>query len=152
MKVYKPRTRVFLSTVLCFFLLMLSVQLRAQENRSLVKGIVQNNNNESVSGVSVIIKNKKNNFISGVSADSSGLFTFSNVPSGGPYSFTFSAIGYEDETLSGYKIKEGTTLSLVIKLKALSTTLSDVVVVGYGTVKKKDLTGSVSHVKMSDME
>jgi len=123
----------------------------AQERTSLVKGIIQDYDNNAVSGVSVVMRNTKNNFTAGVIADSSGVFTFSRIPSGGPYSFTFSAVGYESQTLSGYTIKEDIVLSLVVKMKSVTSTLNDVVVVGYGISKKKDLTGSVSHIKMSDM-
>ncbi|MEJ7829474.1 MAG: TonB-dependent receptor plug domain-containing protein [Segetibacter sp.] len=116
----------------------------AQERGSLVKGLVQNNNNEPVYGASIIIRNTKNNFTSGASTDSSGIFTFSRIPSGGPYNFTFSAIGYESQTLSGYTIKDNITLSLVVKLKDIAATMNDVVVIGYGAQRKKDITGAVA--------
>jgi TonB-dependent starch-binding outer membrane protein SusC len=152
MKINKPYRGAWFCVLMFLTTLLPQTNLQAQEATSLVKGIVQNTNNEPVAGVSVIIKNSKTNFTAGVSTDSSGFFTFSRLPSGGPYSFNFSAVGYETQSLTGYKIKEGILLSLVVKLKAVATTLNDVVVVGYGTVKKKDLTGSVAHVKMSDMQ
>jgi hypothetical protein len=63
---------------------------------------------------------------------------------GGPYTFIFSGVGYETQTLSGYNIKNDVTLSLMIKMKEMSSNLDNVVVVGYGTTKRKDLTGSVA--------
>jgi TonB-linked SusC/RagA family outer membrane protein len=119
----------------------------AQQETSLVKGVVQSDNGEPVAGVSVIIRNAKTNFTSGTSTDSSGVFTFSRVTPGGPYSFTFSTVGYETETLSGYNIKPNITLSLLVNLKNINAmALDQVVVVGYGTQKRKDLTGSVGSV------
>lgn len=130
---------------------LLATQLKAQDRASLVKGVVQNNSNEPLPGVSVIIRNTNTNFTSGTSTDSSGMFTFSRVSSGGPYSFTFSTVGYKSQTSSGYNIKEGITLSLAIKMAATSASLDQVVVVGYGTQRKKDLTGAISVVKGEDI-
>ncbi|MGI8638017.1 MAG: carboxypeptidase regulatory-like domain-containing protein, partial [Segetibacter sp.] len=137
---------------LIFFLFLSPVYTLAQGKPSVVKGIVQNTNREPLPGVSVIIRNNKTNFTSGTSTDSSGNFTFSRISSGGPYSFTFSTVGYEPQTLSGYSIKENVTLSLAIKMVATSASLEQVVVVGYGTQKRKDLTGAVGSVSSKDIK
>jgi TonB-linked SusC/RagA family outer membrane protein len=135
---------------ICGLIFILSIfnvsQLFSQEKQSLVKGLVANNKSEPLSGVSVIVRNNKTNFTSGTSTDSSGVFTFARMPSGGPYTFTFTAVGFEEQTLSGYNIKDDVTLSLVVKMKSTSEALNEVVVVGYGTQRRKDLTGSVSSV------
>ncbi|MEJ7767116.1 MAG: TonB-dependent receptor [Chitinophagaceae bacterium] len=135
---------------ICILLFLLSIirtsSLFSQEQPSLVKGLVSNNNNEPLSGVSVVIRNSKTNFTSGTTTDNTGVFTFLRMPSGGPYSFNFTAVGFEEQTLSGYNIKEDVTLSLVVKMKSTSESLNEVVVVGYGSQKRKDLTGSVSSV------
>ncbi len=124
----------------------------AQEKNSVVRGLVQNSKNEPLAGVTVIIRNSKNNFTSGVSTDVSGAFSFARIPPGGPYSFIFSAVGYETQTLSGYKVKEDITVSLMIKMKDSVASLDQVVVVGYGTQKRKDLTGSVGSIGSKDMK
>lgn len=135
-----------------FILASLNFNLLAQSAPSLVKGVVQNNNNEALAGVSVIIRNTKTNFTSGTSTDSSGGFTFSRVPSGGPYSFTFSNVGFEVQTLAGYNIKDNAILSLVVKMRPNAANLDQVVVVGYGTQKRKDLTGSVASVGAKEIK
>lgn len=138
---------------LIFLLLILrSSDVNAQANGSLIKGIVQNIDNEPISGVTVILRNTKTNFTSGTSTDSSGVFTFSRISSGGPYSFTFSTVGYEDQTLSGYNVKEDITLSLMVKMKSTVATLDQVVVVGYGTLKRKDVTGSVASINADNIK
>ncbi len=89
-------------------LLFLSLQpseTRAQES-SIIKGIVNGANSQHLTDVSVIIRNNKTNFTSGTKTDGAGVFT-ARVPSGGPYTFSFSMVGYEPQTLSGYNIKEG---------------------------------------------
>lgn len=130
----------------CLALSLLTMAVTAQQKTSVVKGLVQNNANIPLNGVSVVIRNTTNNFTSGTSSDSSGVFTFSRIPSGGPYSFTFSMVGYESQTLTGYQIKDDVTLSLIVKLKELPGSLDQVVVVGYGSQRKRAVTGSVVSV------
>jgi TonB-linked SusC/RagA family outer membrane protein len=149
------RLHFFKSSAFYYALIMLPLMsfcdLNAQVS-STVKGLVTDNNGESLSGVSVIIRNTKNNFTSGTSTDSSGMFAFSRIPSGGPYSLTFSIIGHESQTLSGYNIQEGVTLSVVVKLSSLVSSLDQVVVVGYGTQQRKDVTGAVQSVNNSQIK
>ena len=125
---------------------------QAQAKNSLIKGLVQSNDNDPMAGVSVILRNTKSNFTLGTSTDSIGNFSFDGVAAGGPYSFTFSTVGFETQTLSGYNIKEDITLSLLVKMKATSASLDQVVVVGYGTQKRKDLTGSVASVGTKEIK
>ena len=120
--------------------------LQAQNKPGLVSGLVTNASGDPVGSVSVVIRNAKTNFTTGTSTDSLGRFAFSSLSPGGSYSFVFSNVGYETQTLSGYTIKEDGPLSLIIKLKDNTSNLDQVVVVGYGTLKRKDLTGSVASV------
>src|SRR4051812_11810528 len=135
---------------LCYALVLLlhllPTLLHAQENSSIVKGVVQNNNGDVLTGVSVVIRNTANNFTSGTSTDSTGVFTFSRIPAGGPYKFTFSIDGYESQSLSGYNIKNDITLSLVVKMKDAANSLDQVIVIGYGSQRKRAVTGSVVSV------
>lgn len=150
MRFNQVKCRVNACTLSLLFLLFATSISFAQEV-SLVKGLVQNNNNEALAGVSVIIRNNKTNFTSGTSTDSTGMFAFSRMPTDGQYSFTFSMVGYEPQVISGYNLKGGVT-SLVIKMNSNASSLEQVVVVGYGTQKRKDLTGSVSSVGSRELK
>jgi len=144
------------SASFCAFMFLLLILkpsfVNAQQNAAIVKGVVTNDTGDPVSGVSVMLKNTKTNYTSGTSTDSSGTFTFSRVAPGGPYSFTFSNVGFENQTMSGYNIREGNPLSLDVKLRESSATLDQVVVVGYGTQRRKDLTGAVGSVSGKEMK
>jgi TonB-linked SusC/RagA family outer membrane protein len=136
---------------LLFLFLLNSLSVFAQDKSSSVRGIVQGTSNEPLAGVSVTVRNTKTNFASGTTTDSTGLFTFSRLPSGGPYSFSFSSVGFEDQTLSGYNIRDNASLSLAVKMVSNTKTMEQVVVVGYGTQRRKDLTGSVGTVNSKDI-
>lgn len=126
------KSRAFFAALMFFVHLQLS-GLHAQVKTNLVRGVVLSNIGEPLTGVSVIIRNPKANFSSGTSTDSSGVFTFSTIPAGGPYSFTFSNVGFENQTLAGYNIRENLTLPLEVKMIPTNASLDQVVVVGYGT-------------------
>lgn len=120
--------------------------LRAQDGGSSASGIVQDDKGTPLVGVSVIAKNLKTNFSAGAQTDSLGVFKFTRLPAGGPYTFTFSSVGFESQVLSGYTLKQGLVTAVTVKLKPQAENLADVVVVGYGTQKKVNLTGAVSQV------
>lgn len=122
------------------------------QNRSDVTGIVRDENGQTLWGVSVTVKNAASNFTASVQTDSAGLFTFSRLPSGPGYTFSFSFIGYEPQTLSGYDLKAGASFALRIDLKNAEQRMNEVVVVGYGSMQKKDLTGSISQLKTAKLE
>ena len=148
---FLPSNLSILSLLLfaCFFLPV--TYAIAQQQRA-VTGVVQSDSMVPLPGVSVLLRNSRNNFTSGTSTNDSGEFVFSRIPVGAYYSFTFSAVGYESQTLSGYNIKDGNPLNLAITLKKVVASLDQVVVVGYGTARRKDLTGAVSSIKSQEIE
>ena len=127
---FKPGATCY--ALLSLLFLLFSLQIKAQSNNtSLVKGLVHNNEGKPAPGVSVIIRKAGDNFTSGTSTDSSGVFSFSGIPAGGPYSFTFSGVGFETRVMAGYHIKANITLSLVVNLNSAGAlALDQVVVVG----------------------
>ena len=95
---------------------------------------------EAVIGASVIEKGTRNGGVT----DLDGNFTIT-VKSNNP--IVISYIGMKSQTLS---VKGKSTLKVV--LEDDNTTLNDVVVIGYGSVKKKDLTGSVATVNSEALQ
>ncbi|MEQ1552777.1 MAG: TonB-dependent receptor [Ferruginibacter sp.] len=134
------------------FLLLFSSAAFSQSNTGSVSGIVRTSTGQEIVGVSVIAKNTSTNLTSGTQTDEKGLFKFNLLPIEGKYSFSFSAIGYETQTLSGYTLKGDNTVSIIVKLKDTSSSLSAVTVVGYGTQKKRDITTAVVGIKTADIE
>ena len=126
--------------------------VQAQESPRSLKGIVNNSNGEPLAGVSVELRKPKDNFTAGTITDSSGVFTFSRVPSGGPYTFRFSSVGFEPQTVTTNNLKDDNSLSVRVALKSVTETLDQVVVVGYGTQKRKDLTGSVASINADKLK
>ncbi|MEC5146374.1 TonB-dependent receptor [Chitinophaga sp. 212800010-3] len=137
--------------VLYALLLWCYSPLYAQEKTGSVKGIVRNENGEKLPFVNVVARNSLTNLSSGAQTDSAGVFVFSRLPVNGTYSFVITCIGYEQETLQGYTLKPGESTSILVRLKSSTAALSEIVVVGYGTQKKSDLTNAVAQIKGADM-
>ena len=95
---------------------------------------------EPLAGVNVVVKGSTS---TGTISDANGVFTLS-VPANSV--LVFSYIGYLSQEVS-VKGKSSVNVSLSEDVEALD----EVVVVGYGTMKKRDLTGSLSSVKAEDM-
>ncbi|MBA4139088.1 MAG: carboxypeptidase regulatory-like domain-containing protein, partial [Segetibacter sp.] len=117
----------------------------SQNNVPAVKGVVKNDIGEPMAGVSVTIQDKKS-YNSTTQTDEGGVFTFTNVAGTGPYTFTMSYIGFEKKVLNGYQNKNGEPINLTVVMESLGNKLNDVVVVGYGTQKKVNLTGAVGQI------
>ena len=120
--------------LLSLLALCLCLGLSAQ-NIKVSGQVVSDEDSQPLPGVSVIVKGMTR----GTSTDLDGNFSI-EIPSGS--SPLFSCIGYEDKTVSEFNGE-----NLIIRLKTDSFMLDEVVAIGYGVMKKSDLTGSVSSVK-----
>lgn len=143
---------IFLCMALLWMLVTTTGFSRQAQSHVAVSGIVKDEKGEALPGVTVAVKLNGNATTKGVQTDEKGLFRFTNLDAGGPYSFVFTYVGYESQTLSGYQLKAGEQLSLVVKMKEVSTALNQVVVVGYGTQKQVNLTGAISTLDMRTKE
>lgn len=124
-------------------LLPLSLSLSAQGQQK-VTGTVKTETGEAVAGATITAENSSSKSKSSVTTDGEGVFSFSALANG-RYSFTISNVGFATETVNGTVGDNVLQLSIVLKVAAQS--LEDVVVVGYGTQRKKDVTGAVKSVK-----
>jgi len=126
--------------LLCAFLMM-SVMAFAQKGS--IKGKVIDETNQSMPGVSVVIEGTT----LGATTDANGVYTITGVNPGN-YTLTAKFIGY-------VSVKKTITVSTSVltvdySLKPENQNLNEVVVIGYGSARKKDLTGSVVSVTSKD--
>ena len=105
-----------------------------------IKGTVKDATGDPVIGANVLEKGTNN----GTITDFEGNYTLTNVKANA--TLVFSYIGYVSQEI---KVNGQTTINATIQED--SKNLEEVVVIGYGTIKKKDLTGSVSSVSTSDI-
>ncbi|TAF44697.1 MAG: TonB-dependent receptor [Sphingobacteriales bacterium] len=118
------------------FSLALNTSLLAQ---TAISGKLSDENGEPLPGVSVKVKGSKG----GGFTDADGVYNIS-APSNGTLIFTY--IGFDKAEIS---IEGKTNIDFV--LKSTTAALDEVVVVGYGSQRKKDVTGSAVSVKTKDL-
>jgi len=100
-----------------------------------ITGVIKDGTGEPMIGVNVLVKGTTN----GTITDFDGKFAISDVKNSDVLTITY--VGYVQQSIP---VGNQTTFNII--LKEDTETLDEVVVIGYGTVKKRDLTGSVASV------
>jgi len=127
---------------LYFFVMLLFSFTTAMSQSKTVTGHVTSAAGEALTGVSVSLKGTK----TVTATNASGDYSIS-VPAHGNTVLVFSYVGSKSQ-----EITVGNRNVIDVTLQNTASTLNDVVVVGYGTVRRKDLTGSVSSVSAKDLK
>lgn len=114
-----------------------SVITKSQES---IKGKVVDENGNPISSATIQLKGTN----IGTKSDADGNFELASVPANSVLQVSSVGYGTKDVALQG-------TGFLTITLQASSTDVEEVVVVGFGTQRKENLTGAVSSIQMSDV-
>ncbi|MCE7059501.1 TonB-dependent receptor [Dyadobacter sp. CY343] len=118
------------------FVLVLLWLVPAMAQTREITGKVTDEAATELPGVSIVIKGTQR----GTVTDANGVYKLA-IPDQGPVTITFSFVGYQSQEVS----PTGQS-TLDVSMKSEDNALSEVVVVGYGTQRKKDLTGAISSI------
>ena len=119
--------------------IIINKQARTVSSTKKISGVVKDETGEPVIGANVVVKGTTN----GTVTDMNGRYSL-EVPEGGVLQISY--IGYNTQ-----EVKVGSGDVVNVSLREDSEALDEVVVIGYGTVKKSDLTGAVGSVQMKDV-
>lgn len=131
---FKDRVLSLLTLLLC-----LALPIQAWAQKQTVTGTVTEQNGEPIIGATIMEKGTTN----GTTTDFDGNFSI-NVTKDAIILVSY--VGYVPQ-----EIKVGNKTHLDIVIKEDNQVLDEVVVVGYGTMKKSDMTGAISSVNGSDL-
>ncbi|HEU5148473.1 MAG TPA: TonB-dependent receptor [Chryseosolibacter sp.] len=106
-----------------------------------VSGAITGEDNEPLPGVNILVKGTND----GTTSDFDGKYTL-QVPDENAV-LVFSFIGYETQ-----EIRVGTQTTINVSMVPDTKTLQELVVVGYGEVEKRDITGAVAQVKSEELQ
>jgi TonB-dependent starch-binding outer membrane protein SusC len=124
--------------VLCLLLLLCTPALA--QNKTISGKVTDAKDGSPIRGVSVI----PNGSVRGTTTDDKGEFRIAVKPE--TKTLVFSAVGYGTMELPANRT------DISVGLVTNNTTLNDVVVIGYGSAKRKDVTGSISTVTAKDFQ
>ena len=120
-----------------FFLLLLLPFGFAMAHKAKVDGTVTDENNQAVAYATVAVEGTAN----GTTTDMNGKFELT-IDNPGTYTIQVSYVGYTTSKQQ-VVIAGAETQTIAVQLKQTTNNLNELVVIGYGTAKKSDLTGSV---------
>ncbi len=135
--------RNYLFRLKCFFTLLFSIiALSLSAQNITVQGTVTDDKGETIIGATVLVDGKSGE---GTITDYDGIYKLENISSQSVLHFSY--VGMKSQTV---EVKGQTTINVV--LKDNSELLDEVVVIGYGTQKKVNLTGSVASISTKDIQ
>jgi TonB-linked SusC/RagA family outer membrane protein len=140
------RTFYLLKSCLCVMLVLIMVFFVATPSQAqattdkLISGTVNGPDGNSLPGVTVKLKS---NTSRGTVTDVNGKFAL-RAPANGTLVFSF--IGYVAQ-----EVIVGTQTNITVTLQSQDSGLNEVVVIGYGSIARKDVTGSIASVNMTDL-
>ncbi|MDP4207362.1 MAG: TonB-dependent receptor [Bacteroidota bacterium] len=131
------KTLLIKSNLLMLLLFFIMAVARGQQGTVNVTGtVISSEDNNPIPGVTVAIKGTQK----ATATNSDGKYSLQNVPSDGILVFTFIGMGTEEQAINNQSVID-------VKLSPAVKQLESVVVVGYGTQRKIDVTGSVVQMK-----
>jgi TonB-linked SusC/RagA family outer membrane protein len=142
-KKIKKRNCFLKKTMVLTFLLISTFLVNAQQ-QIVVKGkIIDEKTNEEITGATIKIKDSGRNNQSGVITDVNG--NFSITVKSLPVTLIVSYIGYKEQETDIYEYSTPVSIFLTSNFNSLN----EVVVVGYGAQKRKELTGAIATIPSS---
>lgn len=135
------------SKVLLGCLLFLVYSANAQQ----LQGTVKDNAGEGLAGVSVLVKNQATGKTQGTLTNSTGNFDL-RLSESGTFTLTASFIGFETIVLTNQLFETGKNYPYQLVLEPENKSLEQLVVVGYGSQKKRELTGAIANLSAASIK
>ena len=144
------RSKVFYP-LLIYGLLSLVNQSFAQTNTRATGKVIAADGGNAISNATIEVVEIKTNQKNSFGSDEEGIFQLENLTIDGVYNIYVHHVGFLRDSIMNFVAKTNQTNSILIRLKPDNTELDEVVVIGYGSVQKKDLTGAISSVDGKDI-
>lgn len=129
------------SSILIFFAFLMQSSVIFAQTTKTITGTVTDQNNEPLIGVTVSVVDH----IMGTSTDVDGRYSLETPESATQLKFSY--VGFESQTVA---IDDRTNIDVTLEVDAIG--LDEIVVVGYGTMRKQDLTGSITQINAEKLE
>ncbi|MCW3467591.1 SusC/RagA family TonB-linked outer membrane protein [Chitinophaga nivalis] len=143
----KKTTGISCCKLICMLLLICSNWLPAHaQKKAWIKGLIEDEKGRPIPGASVQLKSGPDSLKRYAVTNEQGVFIFDDSQQQGPFVFSIVYVGYVTQHITKTHLDPQKEHSIYVVLKESSAALGEVVVVGYGTQKKLNLTGAVDQV------
>lgn len=132
--------------LISFMLLLVFPMLVHAQNGNVIKGQVHSDKGSPIGGVTVVLRSSDGKVVKTVETDDDGKFAFDNLNASLKYTAEFNEVNYQSLSKNTIVVNQALDITLASK----KSDLDEVVVVGYGTQKKKEVTSAIVSVKPDD--
>jgi len=128
--------------------MLMSVQVKAQKVQ--LKGLVTTEDGTILPGVTIAVNKQDEKKTQTHSTNGKGQFVIPNLVAG-KYDFTLSYVGYKTAIIKSYAISSGDDNFLSVKMKDSSVGMNEVVLVGFSSQKKINVTGAIDQISVKEI-
>jgi Outer membrane receptor proteins, mostly Fe transport len=118
---------------------------KAQQSKADIQGVVTNEAGKAIAFVNVAATNSQSQTFH-ATTDSVGRFKLAALPSPGRYRIVLTNVGYKEKIIDAFDVKTTGINNIVVTMVPNNIQMEEIVVVGYGTQRKSDVTGAISSV------
>lgn len=122
--------------------LLLTITAWGQATDATVTGTVRDKAGQVLPGVTVQLRNEATGFKTGAATGADGRFSMQQLPLGGPYTITFSYVGYTTQTQTGYQLNQADRVTVNAAMSETDQQLQEVVVTGSSLKNRTDRLGA----------
>jgi TonB-linked SusC/RagA family outer membrane protein len=130
--------------------ILLGMPVHAQDKKTSIRGVVENEKGEPLEGVTIDIKQESGELKRSAVTDKKGVFTLDLPADKGAWTFSFSHVGYTTQVIKKENLDPQKEESINVVMKDNANL--EVVVVSYGKQRKQEVTGSIVQQDASEMK
>lgn len=140
---------------ICLFFITLGMlmcsEVFAQSTLADLNGQVKAKDGTMIPGASITVRNESTGFTNRTQSNTKGFYTFKQLPLGGPYTITVSAIGFGSQKKQDYNLNQGDALQVNFDLESSVSNLDAVTIVSTSNKKAIVNAGAATTITPTDM-
>ncbi|HEY9262222.1 carboxypeptidase-like regulatory domain-containing protein, partial [Chitinophaga sp.] len=140
---------------ICLFFITLGMlmcsEVFAQSTLADLNGQVKGKDGTMIPGASITVRNESTGFTNRTQSNTKGLYTFKQLPLGGPYTITVSAMGFGSQKKQDYNLNQGDALQVNFDLEPSVSNLDAVTIVSTSNKKAIVNAGAATTITPTDM-
>ncbi|HEX9957632.1 MAG TPA: carboxypeptidase-like regulatory domain-containing protein, partial [Fibrella sp.] len=133
---------ILLGLLACFFI----NETVAQTTQASISGVILEKQNSPLPGATVQVRNESTGFSTGTVTNAQGVYSFKELPLGGPYTIRASFVGYGEQKRTGYALNQGDAVQINLTMQENEQTLEVVQVVASGLKNKVENLGAATAI------